>query len=58
MYVTHDAQHPFSPLTAGGRSEFLFLRDEDEVDEWVVIASVLLSLGEHVLNMPPFSLFL
>lgn len=42
-------QHPLSPLTAGGRREAHFLRDEDEADnnedddEWVVTASFLLS---------------
>lgn len=36
-------------------------RDGDEVEaagEWVVIASILLSLGGHVFTMPQFSLFL
>lgn len=42
-------QHPLSSLTAGGRRQAHFLRDEDDADnnddddEWIVTASVLLS---------------
>lgn len=32
--------------------------DDEEDDEWVAIASILLSLGGHVFNMPQLSLFL
>ena len=55
---------PFNPLTTGGRRKVLLLRrhddddEDDDVDEWVVIASILLSLGGYVFNMPQFSLFL
>lgn len=63
MHFNHAVQHLSSPFTASGK-EVLFLRSDDDDDhdsddveydhdndvndEWVVIASILLSLGGHV----------